>query len=240
MPPFTPLSTSFTPPETSETFYATLYATHRAIKWHVVVWFGSPSYPCTTFCTCQRYGQNIYFQISLHTPCIMLARHYSSLIWNTKNCWFFARDLLVCFGSVLQLTWTTFTRPAGMGIIFTSKYFCTPLVVFWKHTIYHSLGCQKTCRFLAKIYLFVLVLPSNSPGSLVPLLSVWVWYLPLKVSVHPIHYIGDKIAVGFIPRSPDDFLSGFCLFAFLPDLNNSKFLSIYLVVLCCTVDTAHQ
>ena len=43
-------------------------------------WFSLPG-PCITFCVCQRYGHNIYLYMLLHTPSIIFATHYLSLIW---------------------------------------------------------------------------------------------------------------------------------------------------------------
>ena len=96
-------------------------------------WFSLPG-PYTTFCVWQRYGHNIDFYILLHTPSIILTTHYLPLIWAQEKPLIFDNMLLVCFGSVLQFTWTTFVPAADMGIIFTIKCFyiqyCTSCIIF--------------------------------------------------------------------------------------------------------------
>ena len=127
--------------------YAARFSLHRP-KWHVVVYFGSLSPVPAPLFVCVNDMDTIFTYTCYCTHLVLFLQHTTCHLFGPKkNRWFFGSILLVCFGSVFQLTWTTFVRVADMDIILTFKYFCTPPVLFWQHTTCHVFGPPKNCWF---------------------------------------------------------------------------------------------
>ena len=105
-------------------------------------WFSLPG-PCITFCVCQRYGHNIYLYTLLHTPSIIFATHYLSLIWALEKPLIFGSILLVYFGSPSPVPAPLFVCVNDMDTIFTYTCYCTHLVLFLQHTTCHLFGPKK-------------------------------------------------------------------------------------------------
>ena len=147
--------------------YAARFSLRRP-KWHVVVCFGSLSPVPAPLFVCVNDMDTVFTYTCYCTHLVLFLQHTTCHLFGPKkNRWFFDSILLVYFGSVFQLTWTTFVPVADMDIIFTFKCFCTPPVLFWQHTTCHVFGPQKNCWFLtmSTTCLLVFVCPVPELGG---------------------------------------------------------------------------
>ena len=96
-------------------------------------WFSLPG-PCITFCVCQRYGHNIYLYMLLHTPSIIFATHYLSLIWAQEKPLIFWQYFTCLFWFSLPGPCITFCVCQRYGHnIYLYMLLHTPSIIFATH-----------------------------------------------------------------------------------------------------------